>query len=38
MQETDHLTFPNTAKEIKRKVTEEIEQKINLDLARNERD
>ena len=37
-QETDHLTFLNTAEEIKRQVAEELEQKIKLDLARNERD
>ena len=37
-QETDYLTFPNTAEEIKRQVAQELEQKIKLDLARNERD
>ena len=37
-QETNHLTFPNTAEEIKRQVAEELEQKNKLDISRNERD
>ena len=37
-QETDQLTFPNTAEEIKRQVAEELKQKIKLDFARNKRD
>ena len=38
MEETDHLTFPNTAEEIERQVAEELKKRIKLDLARNERD
>ena len=38
LQDTDHLTFPNTTKEIKKQAAEELEQKNKLKLARNERD
>ena len=37
LQDTDHLTFPNTAKVIKKQAVEELEQKNKLKLARNER-
>ena len=36
--DTDHLTFPNTAGEIRKQVADELEQKDKLDFALNERD
>ena len=36
--DTDHLTFPNTADEIKKQAADKLEQKNKLDFALNERD
>ena len=36
--DTDHLTFPNTADEIRKQAADELEQKDKLDFALNERD
>ena len=36
--DTDHLTFPNTADEIKKQAADKLEQKNKLDCALNERD